>query len=82
LLTYLGFMTIYLTYNKQTIKTMKKLILSLSILTLTLTSCGGGKTEEVPAVDTTAVVAVDTTKACCDTTVAETTTVVATEVTK
>jgi hypothetical protein len=81
-LTSLGFITIYLTYNKQTIKTMKKLILSLSILTLTLTSCGGGKTEEVPAVDSTAVVAVDTTKACCDTTVAETTTVVATEVTK
>ena len=81
-MTSLGFITIYLTYNKQTIKTMKKLILSLSILTLTLTSCGGGKTEEVTAVDSTAVVAVDTTKACCDTTVAETTTVVATEVTK
>jgi len=82
-LTYLVFTTIYLTNNKQIIKTMKKLILSLSILTLTLTSCGGGKTEEVPAVDSTAVVAVDTVKkACCDTTVVETSTVVATEVTK
>ncbi len=81
-MTSLGFMTIYLTYNKQIIKTMKKLILSLSILTLTLTSCGGGKTEEVPAVDSTVVVAVDTTKVSVDTTVAETTTVVATEVKK
>jgi hypothetical protein len=81
-LTSLGFITIYLTYNKQIKKTMKKLILSLSILTLTLTSCGGGKTEEVPAVDSTVVVAVDTTKVSVDTAVAETTTVVPTEVTK
>jgi multisubunit Na+/H+ antiporter MnhC subunit len=75
-------MTIYLTYNKQIIKTMKKLILSLSILTLTLTSCGGGKTEEVPAVDSTVVVAVDTTKVSVDTAIVETATVVATEVKK
>jgi hypothetical protein len=81
-LTYLVFTTIYLTNNKQIIKTMKKLILSLSILTLTLTSCGGGKTEEVPAVDSTVVVAVDTTKVSVDTAVVETTTVVATEVKK
>ena len=81
-MTSLGFITIYLTYNKQIKKTMKKLILSLSILTLTLTSCGGGKTEEVPAVDSTVVVAVDTTKVSVDTAVAETTTVVPTEVTK
>ncbi len=78
----MGFITIYLTYNKQIKKTMKKLILSLSILTLTLTSCGGGKTEEVPAVDSTIVVAVDTTKVSVDTAVVETSTVVATEVTK
>jgi hypothetical protein len=71
-----------LTNNKQIIKTMKKLILSLSILTLTLTSCGGGKTEEVPVVDSTVVVAVDTTKVSVDTAVVETSTVVATEVTK
>ena len=81
-MTSLGFITIYLTYNKQIKKTMKKLILSLSILTLTLTSCGGGKTEEVPAVDSTVVVAVDTTKVSVDTAVVETSTVVATEVTK
>jgi len=38
---------------------MKKVILVLAILTVTLTSCGGGESE-APKTDSTAVVVVDT----------------------
>lgn len=38
---------------------MKKVILVLAILTVTLTSCGGGESE-TPKTDSTAVVVVDT----------------------
>ena len=54
---------------------MKKVILVLAILTVTLTSCGGGESE-APKTDSTAVVVVDTIHPV------ETSTVVATDSTQ
>jgi len=39
---------------------MKKVILALVIATVTLTSCGSGEPTEAPKTDSTAVVVVDT----------------------
>ena len=39
---------------------MKKVILALAIVTVTLTSCGSGESTEAPKTDSTAVVVVDT----------------------
>jgi len=56
---------------------MKK-FLAIAVIAATLTSCGGSKTEETPAVDSTATVAVDTTVATpADSTAAVDTTVAA-----
>ncbi len=53
---------------------MKK-FLAIAVIAATLTSCGGSKTEETPAVDSTATVAADTTVAApADTTAAADTT--------
>ena len=57
---------------------MKKVILVLAILTVTLTSCGGGESE-APKTDSTAVVVVDTNSVKP---VERTTVVVATDSTK
>ena len=57
---------------------MKKVILVLAILTVTLTSCGGGESE-APKTDSTAVVVVDTIHPVNP---VETTTVVASDSTK
>ncbi len=46
--------------NNKKRKTMKKLIFSLSVLTLTLTSCGGGESQEVQTTDTIEIVSADT----------------------
>ena len=61
---------------------MKKVILALAIVTVTLTSCGSGESCEAPKTDSTAVV-VDTTFALpVDTTTCCTTTVVPADTTK
>ena len=52
---------------------MKK-FLAIAVIAASLTSCGGSKTEETPAVDSTATVAADTTAAVVDTTAAADTT--------
>ena len=49
-------------------KTTMKKFLAIALIAASLTSCGGGKTEETPAADTTAAVAADTTAAAADTT--------------